>query len=312
MNSRLLVGLLLAIFLGVGPSITLSQTYPTKPIKFVVPYPPGGSGDFLGRLYSEYLSRAVGSTVLVENKPGAATNIALEQFARAEPDGYTLLLGTGQTMINMTFGPKPTVDPFSVLAPVAMIAEMPFMIAANPSTGIGSVKDMIAKSKAERLTISHAQFEAQVKLLTMATGAVIDSIPYKGGAPSVMAAIGGQVSLVAAYVPVLMGQVKGGKLRAVGIAATSRMNVLPDVATFAEQGFPKFTTTIWYSVLAPKGTPEPVLAKLTAATLNVVKDAQFVQRLQAGGAEALPGTPDDVITTMRKEQKVWVEVANAK
>jgi tripartite-type tricarboxylate transporter receptor subunit TctC len=127
-----------------------------------------------------------------------------------------------------------------------------------------------------------------------------------------MAAIGGQVSLVGAYVPVLMGQVKGGKLRAVGVAATSRMNVMPDVPTFAEQGFPKFTTTIWYSVLAPKGTPDPVLGKLTAATLKVVKEPQFVQRLQAGGAEPLPGSPDEVITTMRTEQKLWVEVANAK
>src|SRR3989304_3311008 len=158
---------LLAIALVISPpSPSFAQSFPTKQMRFVVPYPPGGSGDFLGRLYSEHLGRVLGSTVIVENKPGAATNIALDQFARTDADGHSLMLGTGQMMMNMVFGPVPPVDPFAMLAPLAMIAEMPFVIAANPDTGIASVKDMVAKARTQRLTISHAQFEPQLKLLT--------------------------------------------------------------------------------------------------------------------------------------------------
>ena len=304
--------LLAALALAILPAVAQSQEFPSKPIKYVVPYPPGGSGDFLGRLFASYLSQALGQNVVVENKPGASTNIGLEQVARAEPDGYTLMQAVGVTMMNVVFGPKPAVDPFADLVPVAAIAEMAMVIAANPGAGIGSAQDMVSLSKTKRLTIGHAQFEPQIKLLTLATGATVDSIPYKGGAPSVLAAMAGEVSLVATYVPVVVGHVNSGKLRAVGVTSSSRVAALPEVRTFAEQGFPRFTTTVWYAILAPKGTPDAVVRKLTGVMNAAVKNPEFVERLRTGGAEPMWGGPDAVTRLMRDELKLWSEVAGAK
>ncbi len=304
--------LLAALALAILPAVAQAQEFPSRPIKYVVPYPPGGSGDFLGRLFSTYLSQVLGQNVIVENKPGAATNIGLEQVARAEPDGYMLFQAAGVTMMNVIFGPKPAVDPLADMVPVAAIAEMAMVIVANPGAGIGSAQDLVALSKTKRLTIGHAQFEPQIRLLGLATGATVDSIPYKGGAPSVLAALAGEVSLVATYVPVVAGQVNSGKLRAVGVTSSSRVTALPGVRTFAEQGFPRFTHAVWYVILAPKGTPDAVVRKLTGAMNAVVKNPEFVERLRNGGAEPLWGGPDVATRLMRDELKVWSEVAGAK
>ncbi|MEO8305578.1 MAG: tripartite tricarboxylate transporter substrate binding protein [Betaproteobacteria bacterium] len=297
--------------LTLGLSIAQAQEYPSKPVRFVVPYPPGGSGDLLGRLFAEHLAKALNAPVFVENKPGAATNIALELVSRASPDGYTLMLGTGQTAINEVFGPKPTIDIQSGVTSIGLIAEMPFIILAGPETGIKTAQDMVAKSKMGQVTIGHAQFEPQINLLSAATGAKLDSIPYAGGAASIMSAIGGQVALVGSYVPVATAQVKAGKLRGIGVASPKRINALPDVPTFAEQGFPKFTTSLSYSVLTPKGTPEAILKKLAAAVEAVATDPIYVERLRAQGSEPLSGSSDAAAALLREDLKKWEEVKKA-
>ncbi len=292
----------------IGIPLSYGQEFPAKPIKFVVPYPPGGSGDLLGRLYAEYLAKALDASIVVENKPGAATNIALEQLSRTDADGYTLMLGTGQTMINVVFGPKPTVDPFTGVASLALIAEMPFIISAGVDTGINSARDIVAKGRAGQVTIGHAQFEPQIKLLSSAIGTSLDSIPFQGGAASAMAAIGGHTQLVGSYVPVVISQLKAGKLRAVGVASKARVSALPDVPTFAEQGYPKFVTTLTYSLLAPKGLSDAIARKLTAASLAAVNNPGFVMRLKADGGEPLPGNGDDAVAVLRNDLTVWTAV----
>lgn len=294
-----------------GPA--LAQGYPAKPVRLVVPFAPGGSTDYVGRLYAEQLARRLGgANVIVENKPGAATNIGLEQVARSEADGYTILLATSQTIINMAFGPVPATDPFGTLAPVALVGDAPFIVAAPANAGFSSVKDLVARSRARSLTIGHAQFEPQIKFLSDATGAVLDSIPFKGGGPSVMAALGGQVDLVGAYLPVLMTHVKAGKLRGLAISSTTRISSLADVPTFAEQGFPRFTTAMWVAVFAPKGTPARTLEQLSAASEASLQDAQFVKSLQSSGFEPRYEAPQVLSATMRKELQTWTELAKTK
>lgn len=302
-----LVALLVTTCL-VGVPLSHAQDFPAKQIKFVVPYPPGGSGDLLGRLYAEYLAKALDASVVVENKPGAATNIALEQLSRTEPDGYTLMLGTGQTMINVVFGPKPTIDPFTGVASLALIAEMPFIISAGVDTGINSARDIVTKGRGGQVTIGHAQFEPQIKLLSAAIGTPLDSIPFQGGAASAMAAIGGHTQLVGSYVPVVVSQLKAGKLRAVGVASKARVSALPDVPTFAEQGYPKFVTTLSYSLLAPKGLPDAISRKLTAASLAAVNNPGFIARLKTDGGEPLPGNAEDAVAVLRNDLSIWTAV----
>lgn len=293
-----------------GPA--LAQAYPAKPVRLVVPFAPGGSTDYVGRLYAEQLARRLGgANVIVENKPGAATNIGLEQVARSEADGYTLLLATSQTMINMAFGPVPATDPFA-LAPVALVGGAPFLVAAPANAGFSSVEDLVARSRGRSLTIGHAQFEPQIKFLSAATGAALDSIPFKGGGPSVMAALGGQVDLVGAYLPVLMTHVRAGKLRGLAISSTTRVSSLPDVPTFAEQGFPRFTTAMWLAVLAPRGTPARTVELLSAASEASLKDAQFVKSLQSSGFEPRYEPAQALSDTMRKELQTWTEIAKTK
>lgn len=296
-----------------APQPGLAQPYPAKPVRLVVPFAPGGSTDFVGRLFAEHLGRRFGgTTILVENKPGAATNIGLEQVARSEPDGYTLLMTTSQSIINMAFGPVPAANPFEALAPIGLIADAPFVLAANAEGAPASVKEVVDRSRAKPLSIGHAQFEPQIRLLAVATGAALDSIPFKGGAPSVTAALGGQVNLVGSYLPVVLGPVKSGKLRAIAVASPARVSTLPDVPTFAEQGFPRFTTSMWVGIYAPRGVPEAVLQRLEAASLAVAKDAAFAKSLQASGTELLAGGPPDLVATMRRELQLWTDIAKAK
>jgi tripartite-type tricarboxylate transporter receptor subunit TctC len=314
MTSRFILStLVLLAMAGITVGPVRAQGYPAKPVRLVVPFAPGGSTDYVGRLYAEQLARRLGgANVIVENKPGAATNIGLDQVARSEADGYTLLLATSQTIINMAFGPVPATDPFGALAPVALIGDAPFILAASANAGFSSVKDLVARSRARSLTIGHAQFEPQIKFLSDATGAALDSIPFKGGGPSVMAALGGQVDLVGAYLPVLMAHVKSGKLRGLAISSTTRVSSLPDVPTFAEQGFPRFTTAMWIAVFAPRGTPEGILGQLSAASEASLKDMQFVNSLQANGFEPRYEPPQALIATMRRELQTWTDLAKTK
>lgn len=287
--------------------LTFAQpvAYPSKPIRFIVPYGPGGTTDIIARLYAEKLAKQLGQAVIVENRPGAATNIAGQVLASAEPNGYTLMLGTGQSIINAVLGPTPSFDAVNGFAPVGMLAEIPFAMAVNAKSSIASAKDLVAAAGGRELQVANAQFDSQLKLLSGALGVPVLAIPYKGGAEAIMAVIGGEVPAVLTAVPAMMSQVKAGKLRAVGISSSRRVPALPEVATFAEQGYPKFATTGWLSVVAPKGTPPPVVQRLSEVTLAIARDPAFVERLTALGANAVAATPAETGARMKAEQELW-------
>lgn len=295
---------------GVLPRSANAESYPARVVRLIVPYPAGGSGDFVGRLYAEYLSRMIGKTVIVENVSGASTNIATEQAARAEPDGYTLLLGTSQAMVNKVFGPVPTADPLKAFDPIGLIAELPFVVATNPRSGIASVEDLVqlAKTKPEKVSLAHAQFQAQASLLRQTIGEKFLVVPYKGGAQALTDVIGGQVSTLLSLVPVLKGSLQSGNLVAIGVASNKRLAGISDVRTFAEQGYPRFTTSFWMSALAPKGTPANIRSLLTQHTLAMLENPDFVRRLQDSGGEPLKGNAEQTTAKMVAEESLWRSV----
>jgi tripartite-type tricarboxylate transporter receptor subunit TctC len=302
-----LAGITLA---SVLPRPARAQSYPARVIRLIVPYPAGGSGDFVGRLYAEYLSNMVGKTVIVENVPGAGTNIGADQAARSEPDGYTLLLGTSQAMVNEVFGPVPMSDPLKLFEPIGLITELPFVVAANPRSGIASVEDLVrlAKTKPEQVTLAHAQFQAQASLLRQTIGENFLVVPYRGGAQALTDVIGGQVSMLLSLVPVLKGSLEGKNLVAIGVASKNRLSSIPDVRTFAEQGYPRFTTAFWMSVLAPKGTPASICSLLTQHTQAMLENSNFVRRLKENGGEPLKGNAEQTTAKMIAEAALWKSV----
>lgn len=302
-----LAGIALA---GVLAEPVKAQSYPTRIIRLIVPYPAGGSADFVGRLYAEHLSEMVGKTVIVENIPGAFTNIAAERAARSEPDGYTLLLGTSQAMVNEVFGPAPVSDPLKAFEPVGLLTELPFVVAANPRSGITCVEDIVrlAKTKPEQVTLAHAQFQAQASLLRQAIDENFLVVPYGGGAQALTDVIGGQVSMLLSLLPVLKGSLQGKNLVAIGVASKNRLSSIPDVRTFAEQGYPRFTTSFWMSVLAPKGIPASIRSLLTEHTEAMLENPNFVKRLKENGGEPLKGNAVQTIAKMTAEEALWKSV----
>lgn len=287
------------------------DVYPSRPLRMLVPYAPGGTTDVLARYFAEQLSRRLGKPVVVENRPGAATNIAGQALVAAEPNGYTLMLGTNQLLINAAFGPVPPFDPVQSLAPVAMVAEIPFTVAVGAGSPIASVADFVAASRKTELAVAHAQFEPQLKLLSAALGVPVLSVPYQGGAAAVTATLGGEVSAMLSAVSAVKAQVKGGRLRMLGVASAKRLPSFPEVPTFAEQGFPRFQTSGWLAVMVPKGTPEPVRRRLAEITAVIVKDPAFVEALRTAGAEPLEAGTRDTVARMKAEQAGWAELAKA-
>lgn len=287
--------------------VSWRRSYPSKPIRLIVPFGPGGSTDNVGRLYAKQLSDRLGQPVIVENRPGASTNIAALAVSLAEPDGYTLLLGTNQAIINSVYGPKPSFDAVNGFAPVGLVAELPYAVIVRADSPIRSVADLVEAGRKTELPVSSAQFEPQLKLLSSALGIPLLSIPFTSGAQATSALLSGEVTASLSVVSVVSGQVKAGRLRLIGVASTNRLRDYPDVPTFAEQGFARFTTSAWIDVLAPKGTPDPVLSRLSEATTLIVRDQRFVERLRATGAEPLEGSPAATAARMAAEHSLWLK-----
>lgn len=303
-----------AVLLASGPWFSgwvfaQADAYPSRPIRFIVPYAPGGTTDIIARLYAEQLARQLGQPVVVDNRPGAATNIAGQALATAEPNGYTLMVGSGQTIINAVFGPTPPFDAVQGFAPVGMLAEIPYVVAVEAKSAIVTAKDLAASARGRELPIATAQLDLQLKLLSNALGVPVLAIPYKSGAEAITAALSGEVPAVLTAVTAMSAQLKAGRLRAVGLSSTRRVSALPDVPTFAEQGFPGFATPGWLNVVAPKGTPTAVLQRLSDATLAITRDPAFAERLAGLGAAVVVATPAETAARMKAELEIWRALA---
>ena len=307
----------LALVIGAVSANLQAQTYPSKPIRMVAPFPAGGGYDFMARNIGARLHESWGQPVVVENRPGANGNIGSEAIARAAPDGYNLLLGgIGPQALSVALYPKLTYDPLKDFAPVSLVAAQPNLLVVHPSLPVKTLKELIALAKARpgQVTFgSPSQGSGQhfgLEQLRIMTGTNFVHVPYKGAAPLHSALLSGEVSVGFNIIQLPAPYVKEGKLRALATASTKRAALTPNVPTMAELGYPIDFDT-WYAVYAPAGTPKDVVMKLNAEINRVLGNAEFRDKAGVLGLELLGTSPERLTAHMKAEIARWVKVARA-
>ncbi|MBI2316783.1 MAG: tripartite tricarboxylate transporter substrate binding protein [Betaproteobacteria bacterium] len=312
------VVLLLALALALASGAVTAQGYPTKPIKFIVGFPPGGATDVIGRMFAQRLAERIGQPVTVENKPGANGIIGAEYVVKAAPDGYTLLIGASGSMaynVGLYYGRLPY-DPLKDLSPIIVFASNPLVIAVHPSVPASSIKELIALAKAQPGKLFYASgttaFQVSVELFKMQAGANLVHVPYKGSSPSVAATVAGDVQLVLVDIPASLAQIRAGKIRALAVTGSSRVAAMPDVPTVAESGMPNYEVILWTGLFAPAGTPAAIIDKLHSELSVVLKEDSLKERLGALGAfDTTLGSlsPAQFRAMHRADVNKWTKVA---
>ena len=315
---RLLRWLTAACAVGVFAAPAGAADFPTKPIRFVVPFAPGGSTDTLARTMGQKVSASLGQQVVVDNRTGANGNIGMEIVAKAPPDGHTIVLGY---IANVGIGPslfdKLPYDPVKDYEPVTLIATSPNVLVAHPSVPAQNLKEVIALAKAKPGTLSFASTGvASVghltgELLNQLAGVKINHVPYKGSGQAVTDILGGHIQLMYAGFSSTLTHIKSGKLRALAQTGAKRSAALADVPTIAEQGFPGFEATAWYGVMAPAKTPKPIVGRLNAEFVKALKAPDVREKLSALGFEIEASTPEHFGAYIKSEIKKWAKVVKA-
>ena len=305
---------LLALVAAVAPAH--AQSYPTKPVRLIVPFPPGGGTDFVARTVANELGKSTGWTVVVENKAGAAGTIGLVEAARAPNEGYDMVIGQADNMIIAPATMKnPGIDPAKDLTPVIQLAISPNLIMTQADSKFRTLGDAIAAAKANPTAVTygtagHGTFaQLAIELLMQTAGFKWVEVPYKGASPAITDLLGGHVSLAALSVASGMPHIRGGKVRGLVVTSTKRSPALPDVPTVGEAGFPGFEAVGWLGILVPNGTPAPVIARLNAEFGKVMQSPDVQKALIAQGVEAKTGsTPDEFGAMVRSETAKWHKI----
>ena len=307
-----LIGLLLAAGLGCAAA---GQDYPTRPITLIVPYPPGGGVDAMARIVGEKLSAALGQQVVVDNRGGGGGNIGTRTVARAAPDGYTLLLGhTGTISINPSLYANAGYDPRKDFAGIGLIASMPVALIAHPSFPAKSVADLIALAKRDpgKLNIGTSAIGTGgylcAELFKSMAGVDLQIVPYKGTAPLMNDLVGGHIPVAFGVLPPAISNIEVGNLRALAVTSLARFSLLPNVPTVAESGLPGFEAVLHYGLLAPKGTPAPVVERLNTALRALVSTDEVKQRIAAEGGDPLMSSPAEYDADIDREATKWAGV----
>lgn len=302
--------------LAIAPSAVRAQDWPARQPRLVLPFPPGGTADVLGRTLAERLGAAVGQAVVVENRSGASGNIAAELVARAAPDGYTFFLGTqGTHAANAALFQRLPYDPIKDFVAVAPLAIVPNILVVHPSLPARTVAEFIAYAKANpgRLRFGSSGNGTSIHLagemFKVATGVEMEHVPYRGSAPAQTDLLAGRIELMFELLPGTIGQIRAGGVRPIAVASRARMAALPDVPTFTEAGVPGFVTGAWFGVFAPAGTPDPVVRRVAAAMAEMTgPNGSLVQRLGELGAEHLTATPEEFSAFIVSETARWADV----
>ncbi|MGB7832129.1 MAG: tripartite tricarboxylate transporter substrate binding protein [Xanthobacteraceae bacterium] len=307
-----LIGLLLAAGLGCAAA---GQDYPTRPITLIVPYPPGGGVDAMARIVGEKLSAALGQQVVVDNRGGGGGNIGTRTVARAAPDGYTLLLGhTGTISINPSLYANAGYDPRKDFAGIGLIASMPVALIAHPNFPAKSVADVIALAKRDpgKLNIGTSAIGTGgylcAELFKSMAGVDLQIVPYKGTAPLMNDLVGGHIPVAFGVLPPAISNIEVGNLRALAVTSLARFSLLPNVPTVAESGLPGFEAVLHYGLLAPKGTPAPVVERLNTALRALVSTDEVKQRIAAEGGDPLMSSPAEYDADIDREATKWAGV----
>jgi tripartite-type tricarboxylate transporter receptor subunit TctC len=307
--------IVLAGLLATLASGAWAQAYPTKPIRLVVPFPPGGATDILARAVAQKLTDKWGQPVVVDNRPGAGGNIGSELVAKAAPDGYTLEMGTvGTHAINASLYAKMPYDHVKDFAPVILVAGVPNVLEVNPSLPVNTVQELIAYAKANPGKLNFASsgngtsIHLAGELFKVMAGVQMTHIPYKGSGPALQDLIGGQVQLMFDNLPPSLPQIKAGKLRALAVTSSTRSPALPDTPTIAESGLPGYEASSWFGVLAPAGTPPAIIAKLNAEIAAWLATPEAKEKMVALGANIGGGSPEDFAKHIAAETAKWQKV----
>ncbi|MDP2238753.1 MAG: tripartite tricarboxylate transporter substrate binding protein [Burkholderiales bacterium] len=294
-----------------------AQQYPTKPLRLIVPYPPGGGTDTIARVFALKLSEAIGQQVVLDNRPGAGANLGLEIAAKTPPDGYTLLLATIANTISASLYAKLNYDLVRDFAPVTLLATTPHIVVVHPSLPVKSARELITFAKARPGQITYSSSGSGTpahlagELFASMTGVKMIHVPYKGGGPSVIALVGGEVSVGFPTMPSVIGHIKAGKMRALALTTAKRSPSLPDLVTLGESAVPGYDVGSWYGLLVPAATPKEIITRLHAETLKVLRLPDTLQRLDAAGFEVLTSTPEEYGAFTRSEIEKWAKVVKA-
>lgn len=294
-----------------------TQSYPTRPVRVIVTFPPGAGSDIATRLVTNKLSETFGRQFVVDNRAGAAGNIGVDMAAHAAPDGYTLLAVTAAAAISQSAYSKVSYDLARDFAPVALMASAPFVLAVHPSVPAKSLQELIALAKAKPGHYSYAtpgtgsSPHMAGELLKIELGIDLLHVPYKGTVPAVADVMAGNVSMALANTLVALPQIRTGRLRGIAITSAKRSALVPELPTVAESGLPGFESGTWYGLLAPTGTPRDIVTRLNREVVRVVQLADVRERLSAQGAEALTATPQYAGEFIRSEIARWAKVVKA-
>ena len=312
---QILQRILLAALVAIATASASAQTYPNKPIRLVVPFPPGGTTDILARDAGQVLTQTLGQSVVIDNRPGAAGNIGSDVVAKSPPDGYTLLMATVSThAINPGLYSKLPYDHIKDFAPVILVARVPNVLEVNPAVPVNSVSDLIklAKEKPGQINFASSGSGTSIHLSgelfkTMA-GVNMVHVPYRGSAPALVDLVSGQVQVMFDNLPSSLPQINAGKLRAIAVTSAQRSPALPNIPTIAESGLPGFEATSWFGIIAPAGTPPEIIAKLNAELDQWLQSPAGKELLLTQGALPAGGTPEQFAAYIKDETEKWAKV----
>ena len=302
-----------ALLLLAAP-LSMAQAWPTRPIRLVVPFPPGGLIDNMARLVGSRLSQELGQPVVIDNKPGAGGNVGAAEVARAPADGYTLLMASPALTISPAIYKNLPYQP-SQLAPVALLGRVPNVLLVNPASGIGKVQDLISRAKAKPGQLNYASngngtsLHLSAELFKRRSETFITHVPYRGAAAAITALLSGEVDMMFDNLPSAIGQIQAGKLRALAVTTAQRSTALPDVPTLAEAGMEGFNVSAWFGVAAPAGLPAPVATRLADALQKVVQQPEVAAAMQRQGADPAFMDAASAAAVLNTDAAQWKQVA---
>jgi len=298
-----------------APADAAAQPWPSKPLRYIVPFPPGGGADLVARAVAQKLNEQAGLSVVVENRPGAGTIVGAEAAARSAPDGYTLFMGSNTTnAINPNLHPKLPYDTLKDFAPVTRLSAFPNILVVHPSMPVKSVKDLIALGKARPGQLNYGSSgtgtPAQLAgvMFGDAAGVKMVHVPYKGSSPALAALVGGETQLMFASLGSSLTFIKGGRLRPLAVTSAKRSAAILEMPTIAESGFPGFEAITWHGLMVPAGTPASIVQRLNTETVKILRQPEFVAWLLSQGADATPSTPEEFTTFLKAELALYARL----
>ena len=304
-----------AATLLLAPNFAIAQSWPAKPLKLVVPFPPGGLIDTMARLISTKLGQELGQAVVIDNKPGAGGNLGAAEVARSTPDGYTLLMASPPLTISPALYSTMPYKPEQIM-PVGLIGRVPNVLLVNPKSGINSVAELLAKAKGNPGKLNYASngngtsLHLSAELMKSSTGTFITHIPYRGAAQAVTGLIAGEVDMMFENLPSVIGQIQGGSVKALAVTTRARNKTIANVPTLAESGLPDFDVSAWYGLAAPAGTPAAVVARLEQALEKITRDAEIVRAMETRGADVSFLNATQMGTFMAADAAKWKRVSS--